>query len=253
MTTRAVLLMAMACAGISGAANAQGLPPYRHRLLGVFDAGGKPLAGVEVSDVRSGITALTTSTGTVSLAFLPDGGSDVRVRQIGFVPVTQFVRIGPADTVPVTVILIESATVLPALERRDTVPSYISPGLREFEERRRGGRGYFITERELRKSDNRAMQNVLRTIPGIGISCAKVFPQDCHVVSGRAQTKFAVVGGQCLVALYVDGIPSMENDINTFRVSDYAAIESYSGSQIPQRYNASGNACGALLFWTRER
>lgn len=253
MTARDLLLMGLVYAGMSGTTGAQGPPPYRHRLLGVFDTSGKPLAGVEVFDVRSGTTALTTNTGTVSLAFLPEGGGEVRIRQVGYVPVTQFVKIGPADTIPVTVILIESVAVLPALERRDTVPSHISPGLRGAEERRREGRGYFITERELRKSDNRAMQNVLRTIPGIGISCAKVFPGDCHVVSGRAQTKFAVMGGQCLVALYVDGIPSIENDINTFRVSDYAAIESHSGSQVPQRYNASGNACGVLLFWTRER
>lgn len=248
-----ILLIAALVGCVAGAAGGQALPAYRHRLLGVYDSNGRPLAGAEVIDVKSGTSAVTTSTGTVSLSYLPDGGGEVRVRQLGYVPVTQFIRISPADTVPVTVIMIESATVLPALVRTDSTPHHISPGLRDFEERRREGRGYFITERELRKSDSRAMQNVLKTIPGIQISCAKTFPQDCHAVAGRAQTKFALVGGQCLVALYVDGIPSMENDINNYRVADYAAIESYSGSQIPMRYNASGNACGVILFWTRER
>ena len=237
----------------AAAASAQTLPAYRHRILGVFNTEGKPLAGVEVIDVKTGTTALTTSTGTVSLAYLPDGGGEVRVRQLGYVPVTQFVKIGPADTVPVTVILLESTTILPALVRTDTSPPS-SPGLRDFEERRHMGRGYFITERELRKQDNREMQNVLRTVPGVVISCTRVFPQACYAVSGRAQSKHAIIGGgACRYSLYVDGIASSQSDLNMFRVADYAAIESYSGSQIPQQYNASGNACGVLLFWTRSR
>ena len=250
----AAIGLLMVVAGVAHAqAQAQALPAYRHRLLGVFDSEGKPLAGVEVIDVKTGTTALTTATGTVTLAFLPEGGADVRVRQVGYVPVTQFIRIGPADTVPVTVILVPNATVLPTLVSKDTIRP-ISPGLRDFDERRHLGRGYFITEKELRKSDNREMANVVRTIPGVVVSCAKTFPFDCHAVSGRAQTKYAIIGGgQCQYLLYVDGIRSSETDLNMLRVRDYAAIESYTGSQIPMQYNATGSACGALLFWTRER
>jgi hypothetical protein len=237
----------------AASASAQTLPAYRHRILGVFSTEGKPMEGVEVTDLKSGTTALTTSTGTVTLAYLPEGGSDVRVRQVGYVPVTQFVRIGPADTTPVTVILVSAATVLPEIVARDSSRP-ISPGLRDFETRRRAGRGHFITERELRKADNREMANVVRTIPGVVVSCAKVFPHDCHAVSGRAQTKYAVIGGgQCEFLLYVDGVRSSETDLNMLRVKDYAAIESYVGSQVPMQYNATGSACGALLFWTRER
>jgi hypothetical protein len=235
------------------AAVAQTLPAYRHRILGVFNSEGKPLEGVEVTDLKSGTTALTTSTGTVTLAYLPDGGSDVRVRQLGYVPVTQFIRIGPADTTPVTVILTESANVLPALISKDTAHP-VSPGLRAFEERRRMGRGYFIGEKELRKSDNREMANVVRTIPGVEVSCAKAFPHDCHAVSGRSQTKYAMIGGgRCEFLMYVDGVRRTETDLNMLRVSEYQAVESYSGSQIPMQYNATGSACGVLLFWTRER
>jgi hypothetical protein len=235
------------------ALSAQTLPAYRHRLLGVFDSEGRPLSGVEVTDLKSGTTALTTSTGTVTLAYLPDGGSDVRVRQVGYIPVTQFVRIGPADTVPVTVILISSTTVLPTVIARDSA-RHVSPGLVDFEERRHLGRGYFIAEKELRKSDNREMANVIRTIPGVVVSCAKTFPFDCHAVSGRAQSKYAILGGgPCEFMLYVDGSRVSVSDLNSLRVADYAGIESYSGSQVPMQYNATGAACGVILFWTKER
>jgi hypothetical protein len=247
---RAVFSLLMVCATV---ASAQSLPAYRHRILGVFNMDGKPLEGVEVTDVKSGTTALTTATGTVSLAYLPDGGSEVRVRQLGYVPVTQFVRIGPADTTPVTVILTSTATILPALVARDT-SRHIAPGLRDFDERRRSGRGYFLGEPELRKADNREMPNVVRTIPGIVVSCAKAFPQECHAVSGRAQTKYALIGGgQCQYLIYIDGARSAETNLNMLRVKDYAGIESYTATQIPMQYNATGSACGVLLFWTRER
>src|SRR6185436_17128482 len=97
-----------------------------------------------------------TATGTVSLAYLPDGGGEVKVRQIGYVPITQFIRISPADTTPVTVILRTIVTVLPTVTSRDTTRP-ISPGLRDFEDRKRIGHGYYIGEAELRKADNRDM------------------------------------------------------------------------------------------------
>lgn len=247
------LMILVASTAAAQTETAQPLPAYRHRLLGVFDSEGKPMAGVEVIDVKSGTTALTTNTGTVTLAFLPDGGADVKVRQVGYVPVTQFIKIGPADTIPVTLILVPSSTVLPTLVSKDTVRP-ISPGLRDFEERRHMGRGYFIGEKELRKSDNREMANVVRTIPGVEVSCAKVFPHDCHAVSGRSQTKFALDrSGRCEFLMFVDGVRAAVTDLNALRVREYAGIESYSGSQIPMKYNATGAACGVLLFWTRER
>jgi hypothetical protein len=60
-------------------------------------------------------------------------------------------------------------------------------------------------------------------------------------------------GGRCEFLMYVDGVRRTETDLNMLRVSEYQAVESYSGSQIPMQYNATGSACGVLLFWTRER
>jgi hypothetical protein len=79
---------------------------YRLRLLGVYDGStGDPLAGASVTDTVSRTTARTTGTGTVSLAFLPDGISTLRIQKPGYTPVLVDVRISPADTVPLTLIL----------------------------------------------------------------------------------------------------------------------------------------------------
>jgi hypothetical protein len=127
-------------------------PAYRPRILGLFDErSGEPLEGVDVSDVLTGTTARSTSTGTVWLAFLPDGGGLVRIRKLGYAMQTMMVSISPADSLPITGLL-SRATELAAVVTVDSAPRYAAPSLRAFEERRRvATSGFFIPETVVRK------------------------------------------------------------------------------------------------------
>ena len=219
---------------------------YRARVLGVFDASdGRPVEGVEITDLASGTRAFTTRTGTVSLAFLPDGGSYVRIRKMGYAPLTQFVRISPADTVPITLIFSPIPTVLPDVVTRDTAPHYISPGLRDFEERRKHGLGHYIDERELRKNDDRQLSDVLRGLSGVNVRCSTRTPQSCIAVSTRG----------CGYVTYLNGIRISDNNLFMLSVFELGAVEAYTGlGTIPAQYSGTlGKACGVLLFWSRER
>jgi hypothetical protein len=83
--------------------------PYRNRILGVFDEEtGEPLVGVEVADSTSGTFALTTATGTVSLVFLPEGISTLRVRKTGYAELRLPIVISPKDSTPITLTLAKS-------------------------------------------------------------------------------------------------------------------------------------------------
>jgi hypothetical protein len=243
-----------------GSAQQAGAPlaSHRARIVGVFDFNtGAPIEGVEVTDMASGTMALTTRTGTVSLAFLPDGGSTVRVRRIGYTAITQFVAISPADTVPLTLMLTPTTTVLPTVVTKDSAPRYISPALRGFEERRKSGMGHFIPEAELRKSDSRQMIDVLRMLPGVAIKCSPRFQPDrqCFAV-GRQSAEHPLMPGSspCKYKTYIDGLVIADLNLAQMDVSQYAAVESYGGAAtIPPIYNITGGACGVLLFWSRER
>jgi len=82
------------------------LPAYRYRVLGVFDAEtGEPIPGAVVTDMQTGTHAETTNTGTVTLMFLPEGGSPVRISRPGYQDLTLAVEIGPDQTTPVTLVM----------------------------------------------------------------------------------------------------------------------------------------------------
>ena len=230
---------------------------YRHRLVGVFSGDtGEPLEGAEVLNLFTRESVRTTRTGTTTLSFLPEGGSMIRVQKIGYQPVTMVVAVSPADTVPLTVVLNASAQTLPKMTTTDSAPRYTGPGLREFEERRSKGFGYFIAEADLRKADNAKMTNVIRRLPNINIICPRAGTRrgECYATSMRQPQKYAVLGGECPLDVYMDGAASTDNDLEKMRVNEYAGIEYYpGGGTIPAQYNRTGSSCGVLLFWTRER
>ncbi len=239
---------------------------YRFRVLGVFDATtGDPIEGVEVSDVLTGTKAVTTSTGTVSLYFLPDGGSLVRLRKVGYALQMLPVTISPADTTPVTVILAR-ATTLPTVVVNDSAPAYLAPGLRGFEERRKQSIGHFITESQFRKSDGKPLSYVLvASIPGIMMTEGP--HAETYIVSARKPCKgLSILNScktpNCYVTIYQDGIKTYDAglpgvpvpDFSRMSATDYEAAEYYAGgAESPAEFNATSSGCGTLLLWTRER
>jgi hypothetical protein len=79
---------------------------YRNRLLGLYDGTtGDPVPSASVTEVATGTTAISTATGTVTLAFLPDGKSTLKISKSGYIDLRIDVAISPRDTAPLTLIL----------------------------------------------------------------------------------------------------------------------------------------------------
>ncbi len=237
---------------------------YRYRFLGVYDAAsGDPIEGVEVIDAFTGTKALTTKTGTVSLMFLPDGGSLVRVRKVGYEMQTLTVAISPADTAPVTVILAHATTLAPVIVN-DTASKYIGGGLRTFEEHMKMGFGHFVTEDQFRKDDGKTLSNILVShIPGILRSNGPHGEE--YLVSSRKPCAGTALAGcrqpNCFVQVVEDGVTIYDIttrmqplDFSKMDGLDLAAAEYYAGgAAAPPEYNETKQGCGTLVLWTRER
>jgi hypothetical protein len=233
------------------------IPRHRKRLLRAYDEqSGEPLESVEVMDVMSGTTAFTTKIGTVSLDFLPDGGSLVRLRKVGYAPLTTTVAISPADIAPVSILMRRSPRDTQTVVTRHSAPRYISPGLHGFEERRRAGLGgQFVDDASLRQLDGDSMSNVLRRFHGATLSGGRFV--STRTGSPEPAFKSRRDAETCGVAVYENGIKRASLapiDFNKVRVDDYAGVEFYAGTETyPVWISPMDNDGGVLLLWTRER
>jgi hypothetical protein len=263
----------------AGILSAQQLPAYRNRMLGVYDESGDPIEGVEILDLQTGIKAVTTKTGTVTLSYLPEGGSLIRTRKLGWESHTRFVAISEADTVPVMIVLARAQS-LPVVLVKDTAPKHIGPGLNAFEERRSKGFGHFIPPDEMRKADNVSMGTFIASrIPGLkmqpGVGAANYLVSSRKNCAGPVLRKCTVP--DCFVTVIVDGVRifdvarmlgeqnggfggldkramSQIPDFAHMNVRDYAAVEFYAGgASLPAQYNITSSDCGTLMLWSREK
>jgi hypothetical protein len=238
---------------------------YRYRFLGVYDAAtGDPVEGAEVIDALNGNKALTTKTGTVSLMFLPEGGSLVRIRKVGYEMQTLTVAISPADTTPITVVLGHSQT-LETVVVKDSAPAYIGSGLKTFEQRMKQGFGHFVTENEFRKDDGKPLANiVLSHVPGLMRTNGP--HGESYLVSSRKPCSGGAlrrcIQPDCYVSVFQDGIKLYDAGMSRAQPPDfskmdglqYAAAEYYAGgAATPPEYNQTSNGCGTLILWTREK
>jgi hypothetical protein len=237
------LALAVCLALVAAPLAAQEAPAYRRRLLGVYDMQtGDPIEGVEVTDLLGKLTATTSATGTVSLAFLPEGETMLRIRKVGYTAKTMAVSISPVDTVPFTVLLERSAQVLPTVVTKDSaVRKWMSPGLQAFEERRRQGFGQFITDSVLRRYDSGPLTNAIRRLAGVAVNCRG---SKCVAVSQRSG---------CPPKIFMDGAAANENNLELFQSMNFSGVEFYTAANILPQYNMTGSGCGVLLLWSRER
>lgn len=238
------LALAACLALIAAPLAAQEAPAYRRRLLGVYDMQtGDPIEGAEVTDILGKLTATTSATGTVSLAFLPEGQTMLRIRKVGYTAKTMAISISPVDTVPFTVLLERSAQTLPTVVTRDSaVRKWMSPGLQAFEERRKQGLGQFITDSVLRRYyDNGTLTNAIRRLAGVAVNCRGSV---CVAVSTRAN---------CRPLIFLNGVRTGEGNLENFQAMEFSGVEYYNAASVPPQYNMTGSACGVLLLWSRER
>jgi len=246
------------------------VPSYRMRLLGVYDdQSGVPLDGVTVADLLAGMSTVTGKTGTVSLFFLPEGTSVVRLQKLGYEPQTLTVTISPSKTAPLT-LLMHRVVQLPTVVTTDAATSHASSLLQGFEERARAQRtGYFIADSILRKNEDRNLADVLRThAPGVSLNITQGFMYLTQSARCRDGTKAGPP------QVYLDGTPLTADfpppkpgghpgasssdqqpfDLSPYSVADLAGIEWYpDASMIPTEFAHPSARCGALFLWTRQR
>jgi hypothetical protein len=238
------------------------------RLVGVFDLDtGQPVEGVKVLDLRTGSSALTTSTGTLSLFFVDTAGTLVRITKLGYQAQSFFVANSVADTAGITVLLKATAPTLPTVVTNAKGAAPLTGKLSEFDERRRIGLGNFLTEDVLMKNENRRMSEIFAMVPGATAIQGTTNAAWIATSRGPSVTKQPLTEmdrrrgakpNACYAAVVLDGTFVYQGmlgeslfDINSLQPSSIAGIEVYSTSNMPSKYDGTRNACGLVVIWTK--
>jgi hypothetical protein len=226
----------------------------------IADSTEAPIAGVEVSIVGPDLRTLTDSAGQFRIGDVRAGAWTVLARKLGFGPLTTRLRFAAGDSVDVELLLVPSAQPLPHVIVKTDVPP--PPKLREFEERRAGGFGRFLTSADIEKRPAALTSDLLRRLPGLEIIRQG---RNMFVAGDRmAVPGCALCGGggsgpppPCFAAVVIDGALVYTGDgppynINLIDPSVIAGIEYYAGAaSIPVKYNATRNTCGLVVIWTK--
>ncbi len=143
----------------------------------------------------------------------------------------------------------EQAAAAPA----DSVP--LSQEMKEFEERRRRGAGYFLTgDQILRDRDQPLGYIVTAHIPGLRMVYGAHLNSQ-YLVSLRGEGPNALVanggGSLCYVQVFVNGSFIVDGDISWINPADVAGIEFYDVTRTPPAYRRADGQCGVLLVWSR--
>src|SRR5262249_30664802 len=132
------------------------------------DSSGHQLAAAEV--VMPGLNRRATANwaGEFKLGQLPAGRHAIVIRHVGFAPLVDTVEFTDGAKVDREFVLTEVPTKLDEVQVKAPERKYISPALREFEERRKQGFGHFIDEEEMRKNNERRLIDVVQAyMPGL--------------------------------------------------------------------------------------
>ncbi len=235
-------------------------PPRVASTLGVIDGAVtdtalRPVAMAEIAILRTDIKLQTNSSGRFRFVDVPAGQYLLIVRRLGYRPISAIIEVARADTVRLSYTL---EPVTHALDRVVITEERRSLRMMEFEERRRQGQGFFITQDMIEKRNLPVSADYLRlsTTVALAPSHNNSGISDLVAVSKReAGSIYGDGAGACAMQIVIDGVPMPPRFPLELLPNprELAGIEIYSGpATVPAQFSGLDRRCGMIIFWTRD-
>jgi carboxypeptidase family protein len=201
-----------------------------------------PVSGAIVNLIGTHLRASTDTAGRFRQPSLGAGTYILEVRAIGYGVTSWVVRLAEGEVVDYVFELTPRGVDLNAVEVEGQ-PGYFQRRMQEFEERRRAGRGIFITESQITASHAATMVDLLRGVPGVRLSCRSG-------VCTAQMTRSA--HGVCTADWVIDGMPATISATPHLPAIGIVAIEIYrSPSEAPAEFLKADSDCGVIAIWTK--
>jgi hypothetical protein len=240
--------LALACASamVPARAFAQDPLPAGALSISVRDSLGRSIAGAELTVEGTNVRGVTDERGELRFSAVRGGPATIRVRRLGYTPVT--VEMVVDQRVPAASIV----TLAPLPQR--LAPVVVKGGnnytgrMAGFYQRRDLGIGHFVSRERLERDNPSQLTDVFRRLPGVQVSSTRFI---------RNAIRFRGNGGSCWPLVWLDGapLPTAEFDLDFLSPQSIEGIEVYSGiSQIPPQFMGSRGlgSCGVIVVWSRE-
>jgi hypothetical protein len=235
-----------------------GASPVRTgRIVGVFDFDtGEPVMGAKVLDMRTGWSAVTTSTGTLSLFFVDTAGSLMQVGKLGYESQRFYVANSVADTAGITVLLKASGQSLPTVVTRargsrgpaDTLRVLELNGFYERRNTTGAPPSAFLTSERIEKL---SLLKYLSTISGRNVCATNLYVNGVRVAMPNLVTPNPPMRGKRAATVIV--APPQRDGVDALLTpSEVLGVEMYKTGDIPAEFNApQAGRCGATVIWTK--
>jgi Carboxypeptidase regulatory-like domain/TonB-dependent Receptor Plug Domain len=243
MRAAASLLLLIVSPGIVAAQSGPAAGAVRGE---VRDSAGRAIAGVLVAPIPSGAGTRTNDSGSYRLDGLPTGATRLTARRVGFMPETLDVVVRAGASARADFSMKTAATAIAAdVIDADPLRGKMGP----FNRRKSRGLGSFITRDEIEKRRAASVSELLRYLPGVGVSQRMAGePQPV-----RMERSINTTNGECTVKIYVDGQPYPNGSVDDFDPLTLEGVEVYrSAAEIPADFRTRDATCGVIALWTRD-
>lgn len=207
---------------------------------------GNYILDAEVTVEPLGLKGTTDYFGDARFRGLRRGNYSVHARRIGFAPLSADIQLTGRDSLEVTLLMTPVTHELAIV----TVEAAASPFLREFEMRRRQGKGQYITDSVLRASSGIPLEDVL--IARLrGVMVDRKLDGSFIPFSSRGDNK---IGKRCDMSVYWNGVRITRPDggLTIDIPTDFVGgVEFYNLGSVPVEYQDPGSGCGVLILWQR--
>ena len=213
----------------------------------VTDTSLRAIAGVDIQVIGTESRLTADANGRFSILQVPPGEFLVWVRKFGYRPISNLVHVEQGDTLRLAFTLEPTMTELNTVTVTEKARS---PRMRDFDERRKAGFGEFLDQAQIEKLNFASMDAVIHTFKAVS------FRSGATAVSSRSPIP------NCVMEVYIDGIPRGARLTDLPTPKEIAGVEVYAGPAstplwLPQGgRNSLGppstKSCGVILIWTRD-
>ena len=214
--------------------------------------GNRPLAGAEILLPALKISARSDSAGRFRLGPFAAGTHEIVVRSIGYNPSGATITFRDSSEIRAD-FLVSAVTALETIDVRGKLEKRWADRLVEFEQRRAGGMGSFITYDKIEKNSSMDLSSLLSSLlPGLRFMRA-----------GGSQVAISARGGRnCAMQVLLNRMnmyngESLYFDINSLETGDLLGAEFYNAFNTPSEFNIrprgpyGGSRCGTLILWMK--